>query len=359
MAEMDEYLSANLMTPKRRLVKAESGLRRELLLDSQQLKLICAVYEQSPQTYDDATKAAVEIAQAVRQTVDFAPTLADSPPLDAVEVANREATNCFGHVIIASECLEQLGIEHCISYANQHAMVTLFDWSSRRAFLLDVATQELCCDMTGVIGSGAPNPLDQLAMGELRAVNTFFSGELLKRLPPSIDRQKFINSRPWLSFDAIDVAQSHEHEPRNRILQFLTLPSVPRRMLLIQQYNAVRRAGSGKIEAASKGLSELSGVYLDVDSRNGLKEVDGLCRQLILAGKYDEAIDLATMVDESLVPDDKSKNKLFLPDIIRKIAKQTGNKELAWRAIKLYGENPPNSLHNGKLAAARKLLDNL
>ena len=238
-------------------------------------------------------------------------------------------------------------------------MVTLFDRSSERAFLLDVATEELCCDMTGVIGSGAPNPLDQLAMGELRAVNAFFSEELLKRLPPSIDRQKFMSSRPWLSFDAIDAAQSHEYKPRNRILQFLTLPSVPGRMLLIQQYNAARRAGSGDIEAASEELSELSGIYLDVDSRNGLKEVDELCRRLISAGKYDEAIDLATMVDESLVPDDKSKNKLFLPDIIRKIAKQTGNKELAWRAIKLYGENPPNSLRNGKLAAARKLLNNL
>lgn len=133
----------------------------------------------------------------------------------------------------------------------------------------------------------------------------------MKRLPPSIDRQKFMSSRPWLSFDAIDAVQSHEHKPRNRILQFLTLPLVPGRMLLIQQYNAVRRAGSGDIETASKELSELSGLYLDVDSRNGLKEVDELCRRLILAGKYDEAIDLATMVDESLVPDDKSKNKLF------------------------------------------------
>lgn len=356
---MEEHLSANLMTPKRQLVKAEPGLRRELLLDSQQLKLIRAVYEQSPQTYDAATKAAVNIAQVVRQTVDFAPTSADSPLLNAVKVASREATNCFGHAIIASECLEQLGIEHCISYANQHAMVTLFDRGSERAFLLDVATEELCCDMTGVLGSGAPDPLDQLAMGELRAVNAFFSEELLKRLPPSIDRQKFMSSRPWLSFDAIDAVQSHAHKPRNRILQFLTLPSVPGRMLLIQQYNAVRRAGSGDIETASKELSELSGLYLDVDSRNGLKEVDELCRRLILAGKYDEAIDLATMVDESLVPDDKSKNKLFLPDIMRKIARQTGNKELAWRAIKLYEENPPNSLRNGKLAAARKLLNNL
>ena len=168
-----------------------------------------------------------------------------------------------------------------------------------------------------------------------------------------------MSSRPWLSFDAIDAAQSHEYKPRNQILQFLTLPSIPGRMLLTQQYNAARRAESGDIEKAGEELSELSGIYLDVDSRNGLKEVDELCRRLILAGKYDQAIDLATMVDESLVPDDKSKHKLFLPDVMRKIAKQTANKELAWRAIKLYEAKPPNSLRNGKLAAAIKLLDNL
>ena len=45
MAEMEKYLSADLMTPKWQLVKAEPGLRHELLLDSQQLKLICAVYD--------------------------------------------------------------------------------------------------------------------------------------------------------------------------------------------------------------------------------------------------------------------------------------------------------------------------
>ncbi|WLD46454.1 hypothetical protein [Candidatus Nanosynbacter lyticus] len=130
-------------------------------------------------------------------------------------------------------------------------------------------------------------------------------------------------------------------------------------MLLIQQYNAARRAEWGEIETASEELSELSGIYLDVDSRNGLKEVDGLCRRLIIAGKYDEAVELATMVDESLVPDDKSKNKLFLPDVMRKIAKQKGDKRLAQEAIALYEAKPPNSLRNGKLAAAIKLLDNL
>ena len=99
-------------------------------------------------------------------------------------------------------------------------------------------------------------------------------------------------------------------------------------MLLIQQYNAARQAGSGDIEAASEELSELSGIYLDVDSRNGLKEVDELCRRLISAGKYDEAIDLATMADESLVPDDKSKNSYFCQMSCEKLPNRRATRDL-------------------------------
>ncbi len=297
------------------------------------------------------------MAHLVRQTVDFAPTSAISPLLDATELAHREVTNCFGHVIIASECLEQLGIEHFVSYANQHAIVTLFDRGSDRAFLLDVATKELCCDMTEAIGGS--DPLDQLAMGDLRAVNTLYSDELLKRLPPSTDREKFVGSRPWLSFDDTDIARFREYRPTDHVLQLLTLPSVPGRLLLVQQYNAARRADRGEVDVANEELLELAGIYLDVDPRNNLRELDRLCKKLLQAEKYDEAIKLAAMAAESLVPGDTSKNQLFLPDTLRSIAKRTRNKQLAQWALGEYERLPPSSLRTGKLSAARKLLRNL
>lgn len=355
---MDErYISAELMTPKQRLVDSNPELKRELLLDSQQLKLLKTSYEQSPREFDDATETATGVAQLVRQTLDFAVTSSDSPLLNAENLANREATNCFGHVIVASECLEQIGIEHFVSYANQHAIITLFDQGSERAFLLDVATKELCFDITGAIGGN--DPLYQLAAGKLRAVNTLYSTELMKHLPPSIDRERFIGSRPWLTFDDSDQARFREQRPADWMLQLLTLPSIPGRMLLIQQYNAARLADQGEIVAASEEFSELAGIYLDVDSRNDLKELDRLSKKLLQAEEYDRAIELAMMVEDSLVPGDTSKNRFFLPDTFRAVATRTQSKQLAEKALAGYVGLPNSRLRTGKITAARKLLHNL
>ncbi len=354
---MNEYISADLLTPKKRLVDNTPELQREYLLDSQQLKLISATYEQSPRAFEDATEAATNVAQLVRQTIDFVSTSAFTPPLSAEIVAERETANCFGHTIIASECLEKISIEHFVSYANQHAFLTMFDRASNKAFLLDIATKELCCDMKGAIGG--EDPLDQLARGVLRAENTLYSNELLKRLPPSINREKFIDMRPWLSFDADDLTQFREERPADRVLQMFTLPSVPGRMLLLQQYNAGRQLVSEDFDEAVKGFSELSGIYLDVDSRNGLKEMDDMRKSLLRAERYGEAIELATMVDDSLVASDRSRNRFFLGDTLRMVAKKTRNKELAQQALKSYLEIPDSSLKNGKVLAARKLLSSL
>ena len=130
-------------------------------------------------------------------------------------------------------------------------------------------------------------------------------------------------------------------------------------MLLIQQYNAARQAGSGDIEAASEELSELSGIYLDVDSRNKLKELARLRSRLISAKKYDEAIGLAVMASESLVPGDRSINQFFLPDTLRYIAEKMRSRELAKWALAGYERIPRSSLQVGKFVAAKKLLRNL
>lgn len=354
---MDEYLSAELMTPKRRLVEGDPELQRELLLDSQQLKLIRVVYEQSPQGFDDATEAASQVAHLVRQTVDFVPTSTITPPLSSEVISESEVTNCFGYAIIASECLEQIGIEHFVGYANQHSFLTLFDRTSNRAFLLDVATKELCCDMTDAIGG--EDPLNQLAVGALRAENTLYSNELLKQLPPSVNREQFVDKRPWLGFDGTDLTQFREYRPADRILQLFTLPSIPGRLLLQQQYNAGRWADRGDLDRASDEFLELAGLYLDVDPRNNLKHIDGLRKKLMAVGKYDAALRLAVVVSESLVAGDTSKNQFFLPDALRDVAKRTSNKALAEWALVNYMRLSDTPLRAGKIAATRKLLRDL
>lgn len=335
---LHEPLAAELMTPKRRIAAQNIEIGRERLLDSTQLKIIGTAYEQSPLTFEDATNAAVLVGHLVRQTLEFAPTTDGTPLLTAESIAERETANCYGYTIVASECLDRIkGLEHYIGYVNQHAVIMLFDRPSQRSFLLDVPTNELCKETTEAISG--KNPQDQLMSGELRAVNWLQTSELVKNLPPSINRDAFVSSRPWLNFADVTSQQYRDGDTRNSLLQLITLPSIPGRELLRVHYDAIIHNRHDEFGAAYESLSQLPGIYPDVDRRNDLKEANQLCKKLIAQGMGEQAIELAQTVHASLSPGDTTVNRFFLGDILRKVATATGNVELVEQAIQTY-EHP-------------------
>lgn len=335
---LHEPLAAELMTPRKSIAAGNIEIGRERLLDSKQLKIIGTAYEQSPLAFEDATNAAVLVGHLVRQTLEFAPTTDGTPLLTAESIAERETANCYGYTIVASECLDQIkGLEHYIGYVNQHAVIMLFDRPSQRSFLLDVPTNELCKETTEAISG--KNPQDQLMSGELRAVNWLQTSELVKNLPPSINRDAFVSSRPWLNFADVTSQQYRDGDTRNSLLQLITLPSIPGRELLRVHYDAIIHNRHEEFSAAYESLSQLPGIYPDVDRRNDLKEADRLCKKLISQGMGQQAIELAQTVHASLSPGDTTVNRFFLGDILRKVATATGSVELVEQAIQTY-EHP-------------------
>ncbi len=354
----DRYLSTQLLTPRSDIAE-KRGVKRELLLESEKLCDIKNVYEKSDKTFDDIAEAAKSVAELVRETLNFRSTGNFSSPLEAVNIAKDEAANCYGHTIVASECLEKLGIEHFISYANQHTFITLFDRSSDRSFIIDVLTEELRCEMTDAIGFDGIDPAEQLYYGELRANSTLYTDLLLQKLSSSVNRSDFVARREWLMFS--DGMKYRDGYGRNARLQMLTLPSIPGRLLLLDEYNARIDQLNGRYKEAADKIVDLSGIYLDVDSRNDLKEADKLCRELIKQGSGDLAVQVAFVVNDSLLSGDSSKNRLFLPDVVRKVAKHDRDINLLNEAIRLYKEiinSKPkyDSLAVGKLRVAEKLL---
>ncbi len=260
-----------------------------------------------------------------------------TPLLTAESIAERETANCYGYTIVASECLDQIGVEHYVGYVNQHAVVMLFDRPSQRSFLLDVPTNELCKETTEAISG--KDPQDQLMSGELRAVNWLQTSELVKNLPPSINRDAFVSSRPWLNFADVTSQQYRDGDTRNSLLQLITLPSIPGRELLRVHYDAIIHNRHDEFGAAYESLSQLPGIYPDVDRRNDLKEANQLCKKLITQGMGQQAIELAQTVHASLSPGDTTVNRFFLGDILRKVATATGNAKLVEQAIQTY-EHP-------------------
>ena len=354
----DRYLSTQLLTPRSDIAE-KRGVKREPLLGSGKLCDIKSVYEKSDKTFDDIAEAAKSVAELIRETLYFRSTDRDSRELNADNIAKDEVANCYGHTIVASECLEELNIEHFISYANQHTFITLFDRESDRSFIIDVLTEELRCEMTDAIGFDGIDPAEQLYYGELRANSTLYTDLLLQKLPSSVNRSDFIARREWLIFS--DGTKYRDGYGRNARLQMLTLPSIPGRLLLLDEYNARIDQLNGRYKEAADKIVDLSGIYLDVDSRNDLKEADKLCRELIKQGSGDLAVQVASVVNDSLLSGDSSKNRLFLPDVMRKVAKHDRDINLLNEAIRLHKENinskpKYDSLAVGKLRAAEKLL---
>ena len=354
----DRYLSTQLLTPRSDIAE-KRGIKRELLLESEKLCDIKNAYEKSDKTFDDVAEAAKSVAELVRETLYFRSTDSGSQELNEENIAKNEATNCYGHTIVASECLEELNIEHFISYANQHTFITLFDRSSDRSFMIDVLTKELCCEMTTAVGFTSSHPLDKFSCGELKSQDSLKTDELLKQLPATVNWAEFIDKRPWLMFpDRRDYRDGYGKFAR---LQMLTFPSIPGRLLLLDDYSARINLLNGQYEVAAGKIEDLSGIYLDTDPRNNLKEAGKLCRELIKQGSGDLAVQVASVVNDSLLSGDSSKNRLFLPDVVRKVAKHDRDINLLNEAIRLYKEiinSKPkyDSLAVGKLRVAEKLL---
>lgn len=358
----DRYLSTQLLTPRSDIAE-KRGIKRELLLESEKLCDIKNVYKKSDKTFDDIAEAAKSVAELVRETLYFGSTGRDSRELNADNIAKYEVANCYGHTIVASECLEELNIEHFISYANQHTFITLFDRESDRSFMIDVLTKELRCEMTMAVGLASSHPLNEFSCGELKSQNILKADELLKQLPATVNRAKFIDKRPWFMFpDGKDYSDGYG---KCALLQMLTFPSIPGRLLLLDDYSARINQLNGRYEAAAEKIEDLSGIYLDIDPRNKLEEVDKLCRELINKGGWEQAVRVASAVNDSLPSSDNSKNRLFLPDVMRKVAKKNKDPNILNEAIKLYEEiikSKPykrDRLAEGKLDAAENLLREL
>ena len=354
----DRYLSAQLLTPRSDIAE-KRDINRELLLESEKLCNIKNAYEKSDKTFDDIAEAAKSVAELVRETLYFGSTGRGSRELNAENIAKYEVANCYGHTIVASECLEELNIEHFISYANQHSFITLFDRGSDRSFMIDILTKELCCEMTTAVGFTSSHPLDKFSCGELKSQDSLKTDELLKQLPATVNRAEFIDKRPWFMFpDRRDYRDGYGKFAR---LQMLTFPSIPGRLLLLDDYSARINLLNGRYEVAAEKIADLSGIYLDTDPRNNLEEAGKLCRELIKQDSGDLAIQVASVVNDSLSPEDSSKNRLFLPDVMRKVAKHNRDINLLNEAIRLYEEiinskSKYDSLAGGKLNAAEKLL---
>lgn len=319
----EKLLSSELITPKEQLRRQDPTLLQAPLLKSPRLKRIAAAYRESgsPASFGDVIEAVVEVGNLTRHTLSFSSmSEIHLPALDPTALRERPITNCYGYTIVASECLEGLDIEHYISVTNQHAFITVFKPESDKAFMLSVADKELYVDVTDVIGG--THPLDQLAVGELFAENTFYSENLLSK----IDDDGLMSRRPWLHFATDHKSRYGKLRQEDFIPIMRTYPSYPGRGIVRQYFESLSATQDNRLDDAMEAIENLAGTYPDVDPRNDMLAPRLLKNRLARERRFGDMVIVARTIDASLGSARATRSAFFLPDTLRSAAMQQASR---------------------------------
>lgn len=322
-----------LITPRAEIVKA--GITPEPLLDSTRFRTIKAAYEASDRVYEDKVEAAYATANLVRQTLWFEPHTPEMPPFSPQSIADKQETNCHGHSIVTSECLDVIGVPHWVGFANQHSFLLLEDESSRRVNLVDTAVEHLYIDVTSAfIGV----PLNE-QNGDLGAVNKL-RGDVVLAQSLFSDKEKALADRPWMSFTVgRDYRFKSEYEVRQAHTLMLRSYQPEQGRALLEAYaNFTHAIGGNDSSRAYTALERLDGVYPDIDRRNKLHGPTRLVRSLAHAGDVAMALDSVAAVEHSLWPTRDLLLRLWPADQRRRLGILAGRADLIDSSIEKYEE---------------------
>lgn len=219
--------------------------------------------------------------------------------------------------------------------------------------------------------SGA-NIKDQLKDCD-RAINTLHTmhiiHNMLMRSGAKLDVEQIVLTMPWINFFKGKDMRFYEHDGPNQALQMISYSSKVGRQVLESVYDGIVYHRRGENDLAAKAyLCVPDGLYPDIDPRNGLKDINSLTKDLIRANMAGLAVQLAGLVDGSLIGNDCSKSSFFLGDVWRMVARSQGGKRHevllfsipeTLRAIDAYSKKPPGKLRGQKIGKASRELNHL
>ncbi len=275
------------------------GKETKPLLYSDRFQEIKNHYENSSKEYSAATDAAYDTATLIREEISFSPHTANQPALSPDWINTGHQTNCHGHSIIASECLDELGIEHYIGFANGHSFLLMQDNDSGRVDLIDTPDKKLCIEITPALGGIAL----QESINQKGSAN-FISGNTILNLSKFDDKELGFYRRPWLSFakKADSSFWSEEHKDRASQLILRTYEPEQGRAVLLSYDHFIHAILRNNTLEAHQWLEDLDGTYPDIDRRNHLRAPTQLVRSLGMKALTDEALRDIQIIKNSLEP---------------------------------------------------------
>ena len=350
-------------TPRPDIASRDATIVVEPFNESEPFKTALAAYESSEKGYLEKIGAAVDIAAIVRKTVSYKTYVESKTLLTPEALAETAETNCYGYTIFLSQALEYAGIEHLIAYTNGHSFVLIKDEDSNNIYGIDSITRKFDGTLTdAVFGT---NPAEQLHEGSKFAVNTIDTKKMLQLRHLSSKIDELTQKSPWISYHNVLETKgrgfSETKNDKEYLLQLITYTASDGRSVLQSLHDVRVNLNVGNLDASVEAFKKLKGLYPNTDPRDKLRDARELRTQLFNKKRWGDALAIGEVVDESLSPHDRTKNKLFFPETERRIANSIGQAIVMQEAIKDYEQALPrgNKLVIDTIIAAKKELGRL
>lgn len=268
-------------------------------------------------------------------------------------VQEEQKTNCYGHTIVLSECLENVRIPHHIVYTNGHAFVMVSDFASF-AWMIDAGEPTMNGNMMNSLSKTGLNEVpDQLAKYHRGSVK-FRTLDYIKEVKSDVAIETVTSNIQWLTIASI--MKNYQFKPENafeedhRLKLSVYEPGIGRKVIeSLQRMNHF--AATGRFLDAYAKIQELEGVYPNDDERSRRPEIRDVILGLISQGFIDMAVDITDSVALSFPPEISPDIRLqtWSADQTREIGARTGRVDILRAAIEKYN-SVPLSQHRRRIA---------
>lgn len=268
----------------------------------------------------------------------------------------KRPANCLDFTYLASEKLSHKNTPHKIGCANGHFFIVGNVNAGDRieTWLIDSLSPKLSQNIDEALNVSATND-------EKRDLAYFLPCKLkINHLPGGIHPHDMY---PWLSlkgnFSKAD--NSSQIITKDRLILSMFEPELGKSVL--KEFGKFHSGlNEANIAVASSAIIKMSGVFPDIDVRscypNNIKK---LVKEVAHNGYVDTAEEVVEAFFDSFGPSQDSRVTEYRADCLRTIAKETGRKELAKRAIAMYrtalkSQKSSKDSINNKIAISQSII---
>lgn len=313
-----------------------------------------------PKYGDTVLKHAETITQTVHRTLSFRSRVDDDRLLTPENLADGQASNCYGYTVLLSEALEKAGIRHFIGFANSHALAIVAPTEESEPWVFDALTPQFNAPLGRAVDRGAVNKATSDIQKYGRGAVKFYSRTFVQQSKFNKPFHEIAERNQWLSTAKVSQSSERNYDEsdfrtQSRQVLFMSLfePQTGREALVA--HKAMSHALSeGKRADAYRAFKRLKRYYPELDIRNAPEEITHLVHELGTAGCVGMAKRVVDESMESFAISNDPRFKIWQADLYRRLGNRKAHPHLIREAIKIYEQTEPLARHPNIVKAKRR-----